>query len=317
MKSPIFSAFRVFISAFSAFSVIFCSICAPVAAVQTRPRTVNEQNAEWRIETRPQTLVNGAPFLVRVTPGARLQSLGGKWMDRRVFFRFDESSGVWEGIAGAGLDRTPGEYELTLEGVTANGSRATYSRMIAIGKMQYPEIMLRVARRFTQPDAATLRRIKREQELKSRIFSEISPERMWDAQFRPPIESVVTDGFGTQRVFNGQVQGVHQGLDYRAATGQAIAAMNAGRVILARNLFYEGNCVVIDHGQGLLTIYMHLSRMMVEEGARIERGAVLGLSGGTGRVTAPHLHVGVRWQGVYLNPKSLIELTPGGEETAR
>lgn len=317
MKSVIFSAFRVFVSAFSAFSVLFCSIGAPVAAMQTRPRTVNEQNAEWRIETEPQTLVNGAPFLVRVTPGVRLQSLGGKWMDRRVFFRFDESAGVWEGLAGAGLDRTPGEYELTLEGITANGSRATHSRTIAIAKMQYPEIALRVARRFTQPDAATLRRIKREQELKSRIFSQISPERMWEAQFRPPIESVITDGFGTQRVFNGQVQGIHQGLDYRAATGQAIAAMNAGRVILARNLFYEGNCVVIDHGQGLLTIYMHLSRMMVAEGSRIERGAVLGLSGGTGRVTAPHLHVGVRWQGVYLNPRSLIELTPAGEESAR
>jgi murein DD-endopeptidase MepM/ murein hydrolase activator NlpD len=84
-------------------------------------------------------------------------------------------------------------------------------------------------------------------------------------------------------------------------------------VLLARDLFYEGNCVVLDHGQGLLTLYMHLSEFKVHEGDKVERGQLLGLSGGTGRATGPHLHVAVRWQGVYLDPATLLALQlPGG-----
>ena len=79
-------------------------------------------------------------------------------------------------------------------------------------------------------------------------------------------------------------------------------------MILARNLFFEGNCVVIDHGQGWLTLYLHLSQLQVSEGTRVKRGQVIGLSGATGRVTGPHLHVAARWQGQYLNPEKLIEL---------
>jgi murein DD-endopeptidase MepM/ murein hydrolase activator NlpD len=84
--------------------------------------------------------------------------------------------------------------------------------------------------------------------------------------------------------------------------------MNDGTVLLARLLYYEGNFVVLDHGQGLLTIYMHLSEFKVKEGDQVKRGQVIGLSGGTGRATGPHLHVGVRWQGTYLDPAALIRL---------
>jgi murein DD-endopeptidase MepM/ murein hydrolase activator NlpD len=77
---------------------------------------------------------------------------------------------------------------------------------------------------------------------------------------------------------------------------------------LARPLYFEGNCVVLDHGQGLLSLYLHLSEIKVKEGERVERGQVLGLSGATGRATGPHLHIAVRWQGVYLNPAALLAL---------
>ena len=100
----------------------------------------------------------------------------------------------------------------------------------------------------------------------------------------------------------------HQGLDYRAAAGTPVAAMNSGRVVLARELFYEGGFVVIDHGQGLLTLYLHLSQIQATEGQMVKKGETVGLSGATGRVTGPHLHIGVRWQGVYLNPETLLTL---------
>ena len=84
--------------------------------------------------------------------------------------------------------------------------------------------------------------------------------------------------------------------------------MNSGRVILARRMFFEGNWVVIDHGQGLLTLYLHLSEFSVKEGDEVSKGQPIGLSGGTGRATGPHLHLAVRWQGVYVNPQVLLQL---------
>jgi len=97
-------------------------------------------------------------------------------------------------------------------------------------------------------------------------------------------------------------------MDFRAPSGTPVRAGNSGTVVLARLLYYEGNCVVIDHGLGLFTISMHLSHIDVREGQRVATGEKLGLSGATGRVTGPHLHWAVRWQGAYLDPAKLLQL---------
>jgi murein DD-endopeptidase MepM/ murein hydrolase activator NlpD len=151
-------------------------------------------------------------------------------------------------------------------------------------------------------------RISEEQAFKREIFRRITPSRLWSESFAPPIDSVITDEFGVQRTFNGKVQSAHHGLDLRADTGTPVAAMNSGEVIVAREMFYEGGFVVIDHGRGLLTLYMHLTEISVQEGVRVAKGQIIGLSGGTGRVTAPHLHIGIRWQGIYLNPEVLLQM---------
>jgi murein DD-endopeptidase MepM/ murein hydrolase activator NlpD len=127
------------------------------------------------------------------------------------------------------------------------------------------------------------------------------------------VKAQISDVFGVQRVFNGSVQSTHQGLDFRVPAGTPVAAVNRGRVLLARPLFFEGNCIVIDHGQGLLTLYLHLSKFLVNEGDTVEKGQPIGASGGTGRATGPHLHLAVRWQGVYLDPQTLLALRMPGD----
>jgi murein DD-endopeptidase MepM/ murein hydrolase activator NlpD len=127
----------------------------------------------------------------------------------------------------------------------------------------------------------------------------------WFGDFRPPVATTTSEGFGTRRTFNGKLASIHRGLDYHAAPGTPIMAANSGEVVLARELFYEGNCVMIDHGLGFMTIYMHMSQLDVREGQKVEKGQRLGLSGATGRVTGPHLHMAVRWQGAYLDPAQL------------
>ncbi len=206
------------------------------------------------------------------------------------------------------METEAGTYTLALEGVTAQGTRFNAKELVRVGKAAYPSIALRVPGQFTAPDPETVKRIEQERDFKSKVFETITAERMWSGSFTAPVTTSTTDGFGTQRKFNGVVKSVHQGLDFHALTGTPVAAANSGNVLVARSLFYEGNCVVVDHGQGLLSLYMHLSELKVHEGDRVTRGQVVGLSGGTGRATAPHLHMGVRWQGVYVDPAALLRL---------
>jgi len=244
----------------------------------------------------------------RVTPPARLESLSGKWLEHDVFFNFDPSRKIWYGIAGISLENPSGIYTLELNGTTKQDKEISFQRKIAVRRAKYPSIAVTVAKQYTEPSPEQLERISQEKTLKQGLFSRVDPEREWSGKFRPPVNAPISDVFGTRRTFNGEVQSMHQGLDYAVPAGTQVSALNAGTVLLARPLFFEGNCVALDHGQGLLTLYLHLSEIKVKEGERVAPGQQIGLSGGTGRATGPHLHVAVRWQGVYLNPATLLSL---------
>ena len=109
-------------------------------------------------------------------------------------------------------------------------------------------------------------------------------------------------------MFNGKLASIHKGMDFRAPAGTVVRASNDGVVVLARHLYFEGNCVIVDHGLGVYTLSMHFSRIDVHEGQHVKTGDKLGLSGATGRVTGPHLHWAVRWENAYLDPAKLLRL---------
>lgn len=262
----------------------------------------------WSIQNQPVRLVNGSPVLLRVTPPVRLQSLAGKWLQHDVFFSFDPKSKTWNGLAGVSLETPPGVYTLQLTGTIAGGKEISFQKKITVKRAVYPSIAVTVARKFTEPNTEQVQEITKDKTIKEDAFARVTAERQWSGEFDPPVNARVSDGFGTQRKFNGKVLSTHQGLDFAVPTGTPIAALNAGTVLLARPLYFEGNCVVLDHGQGLLTLYLHLSEFKVKEGDKVERGQVIGLSGSTGRATGPHLHIAIRWQGVYLNPATLLTL---------
>ena len=280
-----------------------------IAADQTAaPAPKSTALKSWSVRWQPVRLVNGAPVVFRVTPHARLEHLSGKWLDHEVFFNFDPGSKLWYGIAGISLETGPGTYPLLLKGTTNSEKEISFERRIAVRPAKYPSIAVKVDKRYTEPSPEQLERISQEKTLKQGLFNRVDPEREWSGKFRPPLNAHVSDVFGTRRTFNGKVQSMHQGLDYAVPAGTPISALNAGTVLLARPLFFEGNCVVLDHGQGLLTLYLHLSEIKVKEGEHVARGGEIGLSGGTGRATGPHLHIAVRWQGIYLNPATLLNL---------
>jgi murein DD-endopeptidase MepM/ murein hydrolase activator NlpD len=286
-------------------------ILSPLATLQARTSTVKPKSsprAALVVTSEPEVIANGSPCLFRVKSRRALKSLRGKWQGRSVFFNFDELDRIWYGFAGVAVDAAGAKSQLTLEATTARGARFSYVHPVMIEQVDYPAIALSVPGQYTEPDPETLARIGEEQDLKKEVFARVTSSRLWSGNFEAPVENGTTSEFGVHRTFNRKVQSVHQGLDFRAETGTPVAAMNSGVVILARDMFYEGGFVVIDHGQGLSTLYMHLSEIRVNEGDSVAKRQVIALSGGTGRATAPHLHAGVRWQGIYLDPAVLLNM---------
>ena len=269
-------------------------------------------NEAWNVAWEPAQPVNGSAVLFRVTAPADVASLHGTWSGHQLSFRFDRACVCWYAVAGVDLEAKPGQHPLRLEAGAKETAHAVYSTDVMVSEKRYPTTTIKVAPEYVQPPQEVLARIEQEAALKKQVFAQIAPESYWTGRFKAPVDSSVTAIFGSARTYNGVKKSTHQGMDFRAAIGTAVRATNQGTVVLARELYYEGNCVVIDHGQGLLTIYMHLSEIRVKEGQRVEGGEILGLSGNTGRVTAPHLHFAVRWQGLYLDPATLLELHPPG-----
>lgn len=267
--------------------------------------------ATWTVRSQPSGLVNGAPVLFQVKPAAKLDSLTGTWLGHNITFSYDASTKLWFALAGISFETGPGTYTLELTGARpAGASPLTYSHKFSVAAAKYPKIKveLKVEKKFTEPDPKQLQQIEESKKVKTDYLNRVTPDREWYGNFAAPADAAISDVFGSQRIFNGVAQREHQGLDFRVPTGTPVAAMNSGTVLLARFLYYEGNCVVIDHGQGLLTLYFHLSEFKVKEGDVVKRGQEIGLSGGTGRATGPHLHVAVRWQGTYLDPARLMQL---------
>ena len=267
----------------------------------------------WTATTRPARLVNGAPVLFQVKPPAKLDALTGTWLGHQITFSYNTSTKTWFALAGISIETTPGKYALALSGERSEakpGGKLAFTRQFALVRAKYPQIKvaLSVEKKFTEPNPQQQAQIAEGVKVKEDYLNRVTPEREWDGNFAAPVHAATSDVFGSQRIFNGVAQRPHFGLDYRVPTGTPIAAMNSGTVLLARFLYFEGNCVVIDHGQGLLSLYFHLSELKVKEGEVVKRGQEIALSGGTGRATGPHLHVAVRWQGTYLDPARLLQL---------
>jgi murein DD-endopeptidase MepM/ murein hydrolase activator NlpD len=270
--------------------------------------------ANWTVRAQPTRLVNGGPVLFQVKPPAKLAALSGTWLGHEVYFSFDTASKTWFALAGVSLETVPGSYALELSGNTAagegSGKTVAFTRKFTVARGKYPKIQVKlsVEGRFTEPNPEQQKQIAEGVQIKKDYLTRVTPEREWSGQFTAPAEAEISDVFGSERIFNGKTSSPHQGLDFRVPSGTPVAAMNSGTVLLARPLYFEGNFIVLDHGQGLLTLYLHLSEFKVKEGDQVKRGQVIGLSGGTGRATGPHLHVAVRWQGTYLDPAQLMRL---------
>jgi murein DD-endopeptidase MepM/ murein hydrolase activator NlpD len=207
--------------------------------------------------------------------------------------------GAWQAVVGLPLALKPGAHELAV----GEGEKAERTVRFRVGRREYEKQYVTLAdRRQVDPLPEDLRRIAREQEVLVRAFSTFSDFEPDSLVFDLPAEGRVSGGFGARRFFNSEPRLPHSGLDIAAPEGTAIVAPAAGRVLETGDYFFNGLSVVLDHGQGVVTMYNHMSRIDVVKGVQVARGERIGVVGKTGRVTGPHLHWSVSLNNARVDP---------------
>jgi murein DD-endopeptidase MepM/ murein hydrolase activator NlpD len=267
--------------------------------------------------TAPANVGRGKPFVVRIATWYPLQDLEVRWNGRSVHPAVTKVGERSEAVLllGIGLRGETGTYPLE---VVAHiwGHERRFSRAIEVGESEWGTETLSVAPKMVRPPASEQARIEKDRELLRAALGVASPERYWTAPLVRPVKGKMLSRFGLYRTFNGNVAARHTGLDFRAWLGTPIHAVAAGRVVLLRDLYFAGNTVLIDHGNGFMTMSCHLSKTKVREGDMVEAGQVVGLSGATGRVTGAHLHLAAFVLGAVVDPEPFFDgsVSVGGNE---
>lgn len=172
----------------------------------------------------------------------------------------------------------------------------------------YKQEFLKVPKKHVDLSKESIDRWLKEKELLNQIYTNSTLDRAFFTEpFQKPLNSKITSTYGKRRVFNDKKDSWHSGIDFRARKPTPVPSSNRGKVAFAGNLFFNGNTVILDHGLGVFTMYCHLSKILAQEGEILPKGEVLGLSGNTGRSSAPHLHWGVRVHDNWINGFSLLD----------
>jgi murein DD-endopeptidase MepM/ murein hydrolase activator NlpD len=234
-----------------------------------------------------------------------VSAFGKKWPAYKL------RPGEWQALVGIDLDQAPGAYVLTAEAHA--GAAVTRGRKsIQVKPRAFPTRTLRVDPEFVNPPEAVLARIASEAAFIAGAIRNSAQERLWSAPFVRPVDDPANSRFGTRSVYNGEKRRPHGGADFLSPAGKPVRAPNAGRVVAARDMFFTGNTVIIDHGLGVVSLLAHLSAMDVREGEDVAAGQVVGRVGATGRVTGAHLHWGITVSGARVDPLSVLALVGGG-----
>lgn len=250
---------------------------------------------------RPGELVVLALTLDEQAAGVTVSAFGRRMPVYRV------RPGAWQALVGIDLDQKPGTYVVAVE-ARVGAAVVRGEETLAVKPRTFATRTLRVDPEFVNPPEALLARIEREAAFILDVTTRSGADRLWSEPFVRPVRAPANSRFGTRSIFNGEVRRPHGGADFLSAEGTPVRAPNAGRVAGARDLFFTGNTVIIDHGMGVVSLLAHLSGMDVGEGDIVEAGQVLGRVGATGRVSGPHLHWGVTVAGSRVDPLSILSL---------
>jgi murein DD-endopeptidase MepM/ murein hydrolase activator NlpD len=260
--------------------------------------TVAWQPARPRIGDVAWIMVRGA------VEGASLEgSVGGRPLQ---FFPY---GGAQAALVGFDLETKPGALVWRVAALAPGQEPVTAEGRVSVQRRDFPVQRLSLPTGMVDLDPETERRALTEGERLRSLYQTVTPERFWRGRFTRPVGGTERgSGFGARRIINGRPRSPHAGLDFSAAAGTPVVAVNDARVALIGEYFFPGRLVVLDHGLGLYTLYFHLDEIAVQDGDRVTRGQPIGTVGATGRATGPHLHFGVQLGAARIDPVSLLDL---------
>jgi len=258
----------------------------------------------------PLPMVQGTTVQIRVSTSKEAK-LGGSLVDMNLNF-FQDGDNSYVSLQGIHALTDPGLYPLHLDAVLQDGSKQSFEQMVLVQSGFYPSEVLYVDPKSIDP-AIT----KPEEDLVRTFVSNATPSRYWKNVFESPASlyeatSYLTSKFGNRRTYFGigtdlEIYGFHTGMDFGGGNGLPITAPAPGVVVFAGTLDIRGNATIIDHGWGVYSGFWHQSEFKVKVGDLVETGQVIGLVGGTGRVTGAHLHWEVWVNGIQVNPMGWLE----------
>lgn len=251
----------------------------------------------------PKALNPGDAFLIKVTGAGTLTPGDALFLNQKVPFS-SCGDGCFLAVGAVGLQTRSGKHAISIP----IGKQSVRLRVL-VGKARFATIQLTLPEEKVTLAPDDLTRADEEEAMLKAIWLR-QGQRRWEGRFALPLRNEISTGFGVRRVINRKKVSVHGGLDIRGREGEEVLAANKGDVVLTRELFFGGNTVVLDHGSGIYSVYMHLLRPLVREGEPVETGQVVGLVGSSGRSTGPHLHFGIKVLGVNVDPLSVVRLDP-------
>jgi murein DD-endopeptidase MepM/ murein hydrolase activator NlpD len=218
----------------------------------------------------------------------------------RTWPLYPEGQGLWQTVIGTDPTTSPGHHTVAVDALTAGGTPVVLRRTVTVARVEFARRRLT----FDQTQAALLTQeaAERERRRVREALRVLHPRQLWEDPMARPVDGHVTSPYGVLSIYQGQVRGFHGGVDIAAAEGELVRSAGDGIVRLAEPLPISGNAVLVDHGLGVVTSYLHLSQIDVRTGQRVRKGQVIGRVGSTGLATGPHLHWGVRVNGVRVDP---------------
>jgi len=254
----------------------------------------------------------GSLLLAEISGAKPAQEFLAEWDGRPIpLWRETPGSPTLRALLGVDLEKPAGRYDWKISWSSTDGKPLTCSLPVTVRTGKFPTERLTVEKQFVQPDPEQQKRAEEDQKKMKAIYDTVTPEVLWKGKFVVPLKGVTTGGnFGRRRVLNGEARSPHAGVDFPAAAGTPVYAAQSGKVVLAENLYYSGNTVVIDHGFGIYTLYAHLSEIGVHAGDPVEASAEIGKVGATGRVTGPHLHWGLTIDHARVNALQIVQRRP-------
>lgn len=261
----------------------------------------SQKSDQVRVVT-PSHVVLGDPFLVKIFN----LPAGGfyiKWLGKKGSFSnsYGRDTTI---ILGSDIKRdTPGTKILTIYN---NDFHIT--KKIVLKKRKITITKIQISHKYMNLSKLDLQRYEKERSILKKIFSHISPKKIYASDFASPVSPLkITSPYGRTRIINDIKRSIHTGIDIRAKKGTKIRAINFGKVLYTGDFMFSGKSIFIDHGQGIISMYFHLDNIWVTQGDFVKKGQVIGVSGSTGRVSGPHLHLGVAILGKMVNPEKLIK----------